>query len=188
MNWTDIAAALMLVNLIGISSNLDNTGVGVAYGITQVRFPHRINLVVNLIGFGFAWIGAAFGAFLSQWLTPVITQVMAFTVLSCLGWTMLLLQSLRPSCTSASWPHPTWREGILLGVALSATNLASSIGASVTIHLSTWVIALSIAVWGYVALWLGNRLGTSWLSRWLGDYGGVVAGLLMIGLGVHQMV
>ncbi|WP_197029296.1 hypothetical protein [Alicyclobacillus macrosporangiidus] len=64
----------------------------------------------------------------------------------------------------------------------------SSVGAILTTTLPAWLVTVSIGVWGYLALWIGNIAARSWLSRLLGDYGGITAGLMLVGVGMHQIV
>jgi putative Mn2+ efflux pump MntP len=125
--------------VIGIGSNIDNTGVGVAYGTARVRFPHWVNGIVNLIGFVFAVAGAWAGSALTRILTPATAQIVACGILSGLGWYMLLMHARQHSqytSTMRAVPPPGWREGVVLGVALSATNVASSVGAALTTPLT----------------------------------------------------
>ncbi|MCL6597508.1 MAG: manganese efflux pump [Alicyclobacillus macrosporangiidus] len=187
--WPHLVSYLALVSVIGIGSNIDNTGVGAAYGSAGIRFPHWVNGIVNGIGFAFSVAGAWAGNALAAWVPLVWVQMAACFVLCGLGWYLL--------CSSARLPEapiqpplaaPGWREGIALGVALSATNVASGASASLTTSLPTWTISVSISVWGYLCLWLGNRLAHTLVSRVLGTYGGILAGVVLMVLGIRQLV
>ncbi|MBX6353206.1 MAG: manganese efflux pump [Thermoflavifilum sp.] len=177
----------LLVNLVGIASNLDNTGVGVAYGAAGVRFPHRVNLVVNAIGLGAAALGAYAADRVEQLVSPSTAQFVACAILCAVGTWMLLSRGFRPVSTSQVAGPLKLQDGILLGLALSFTNLASSAGAALANHGATWRIIFSIAVWGYLLIWAGNRLSRRVLARWLGEWGVIVAGTLLIGIGLKQL-
>ncbi len=82
---------------------------------------------------------------------------------------------------------PSVRQGLLLGVALSFSNLVSGFGATATNSSSIWITVGSIILWGYFMIWLGNILGIGILAKILGKYSSVVAGLLLIAVGIHQV-
>ena len=42
---------IFLLVLIGISANLDNLGVGIAYGVRRINIPPLSNLIIAVIAF-----------------------------------------------------------------------------------------------------------------------------------------
>ena len=45
-------AGLFSIFLIGIASNLDNAGVGIAYGIRKIRISWLNNFIIAFLGIG----------------------------------------------------------------------------------------------------------------------------------------
>jgi putative Mn2+ efflux pump MntP len=181
--------------LIGLGSNLDNTGVGIAYGMDRLRFPRRINLLVNVIGFVAALLGAVTGRFVGSHLGTHVAAAASCAVLVGLG-TVYLYASRRHfqrgGAAKTSFGRrlgpPGWRTGILLGFALSATNLASGFGATVSRGSLFWPAVVSITLFGYLAIWLGNLIGLDVLAGWLGRYAALVGGCVLVAVGVHQIM
>jgi putative Mn2+ efflux pump MntP len=188
MSWFD---PFLLITLISIGSNLDNVGIGLAYGIHHIRIPARVNLLINVIGLLISLLGATSGEFLSHYMSPEQTKWISCLVLVSIG--LSFFRSLIPFFQKADKPQPVhqqlqMRHGVFLGLALSLTNFASSFGATIAGSVAiSWTI-LSISIWGYLLLWLGNVVANAYLSRFLGRYASIIAGLLMIVVGIHQVV
>lgn len=187
MGWM---TALIAANLIGIGSNLDNCGTGMAYGSSKIRFPPFVNAIVNIVGFGTALIGAYAGTIISQYLSVRAASWTACVVLVCIGlffWYSAYVKPIFFKHKDGDMKTPTWKEGILLGFALSFTNVASGFSATVSSASTIWPTTIAIAVWGYVMIWLGNVVGIGILARILGKYSSFSAGLLLILVGLYQV-
>lgn len=189
MNWMH---AFLTANLIGIGSNLDNSSIGIAYGSKNVRFPHWVNVVSNVIGGGTALIGAYAGDTISRYLTPHEAEWAACVVLVTIGLFFWYSGYIHPLLSKGkshiSIKQPGWREGVFLGFALSFTNLASGFGATVA-HASTIsATVVSITVWGFILIWLGNVLSLGFIARVLGKYASLISGCLLVLVGIHQVI
>lgn len=188
MTWF---SAFLTVNLIGIGSNLDNSGTGIAYGSDRIKFPHWVNAIVNTVGFFTALLGASMGEVVSHYLTVYQAEWAACTVLVCIGLFFWYSAYVHPLVSKKKQKiqikEPGWREGILLGLALSFTNIASGFGATLADAATLWATVVSITIWGYVMIWLGNVIGIGLIARLLGKYSSFVAGLLLILVGIHQV-
>ncbi|MEB3104088.1 manganese efflux pump MntP, partial [Ferviditalea candida] len=184
--------ALLMINLIGIGSNLDNSSIGIAYGAENVRFPHKVNLVVNAVGFVTALIGTYAGVSVSHVISRQIAALCSCIVLCALGCFIVYANYLHPVITrkkkSIHLQTPGIRDGILWGLGLSFTNIVSGFGAAVADIANLWGIILSITVWGYLLIWFGNVVGTGMIARWLGKYSSALSGLLLIAIGVKQIL
>lgn len=185
-------AVFVSASLIGIGSNLDNSGVGIAYGSDGVRFPHWVNAIVNLVGLFTALIGAYAGETVSQVLTARQAAWAACIILIAIGlffWYVSYIHPrIFPHTISAESPRLGWKHGIGLGFALSVTNIASGFGATVADAATLWITVASIAIWGYIMIWIGNIVGIGLLARLLKRYSSFVAGLMLIAVGLHQVI
>lgn len=54
-------AVLFSIFLIGIASNLDNAGVGIAYGIRKIRISWLNNFIIAFFGFLFTLLAGFLG-------------------------------------------------------------------------------------------------------------------------------
>lgn len=189
MGWL---SAFVTANFIGIGSNLDNCGTGIAYGSDKIRFPHWVNAIINAVGFCTALLGAYAGSILARFLTVSEAQWAACIVLICIGLFFWYAGYIHPLVSKQKqkiqMKKPGWKEGMVLGLALSLTNLASGFGATVANASTIWTTTIAIAVWGYIMIWLGNIVGIGILAKLLGKYSSFTAGLMLILVGFHQVL
>ncbi|GMA64607.1 manganese efflux pump [Alicyclobacillus fastidiosus] len=189
MSWL---SAFLTANLIGIGSNFDNCGTGIAYGSEKIRFPHWVNAIINAIGFGTALLGAYMGEVISHYITVIQARWAACIVLVCIGLFFWYSKYLHPRISrqheQIQIKSPGWKQGIVLGFALSFTNVAVGFGATVSEASTIWITSTSIAIWGYIMIWIGDVVGIGVLAKLLGNYSSFFAGLLLILVGVHQVI
>lgn len=188
MSWL---SAFITANLIGIGSNFDNCGTGIAYGSDKIKFPHWVNAIANAVGFCTALLGAYAGEVISHYLTVSQAQWAACLVLVFIGLFFWYAGYIHPLVSkqkrTMQIKKPGWKEGIVLGLALSFTNVASGFGAVVSNAATLWATVAAITIWGYIMIWLGNVIGIGVIARLLGKYSSFVAGLLLILVGIHQV-
>ncbi|QSO53620.1 manganese efflux pump [Alicyclobacillus curvatus] len=189
MGWF---SAFVAVNVIGIGSNLDNCGTGLAYGNGKIKVPHWVNAIVNAVGCGTSLLGAYAGKVVSHFLTASQADWTACIVLVCIGLFFWYAAYVHPFVSKQRQmlqiKKPGWNDAIILGFALSFTNVASGFGATVANATTIWATTAAITIWGYIMIWLGNIVGIGFLSRLLGKYSSLAAGLMLILVGVHQVM
>ncbi|WP_067934549.1 manganese efflux pump MntP [Alicyclobacillus kakegawensis] len=190
MNWL---SSFMIANLIGIGSNLDNCGVGLAYGTKNITIQGWVNAVINGIGFGTTLLGTYSGSLISRYIPEAGAKWVACLVLCAIGIFSLYSAYLQPRMASRPAPsvklsRPGLKQAVMLGLALSCTNIASGFSATVAHSASIWTTALSITGWGYIMIWLGNSVAIRFFSHLLGKYSSLAAGVLLIGVGIHQVI
>ncbi|MFF9314043.1 manganese efflux pump [Streptomyces sp. NPDC014748] len=187
MDWMRTAVT---ANLIGLAANFDNWGVGLAYGVVGVRFPHRINALVNAVGLGSVVLGAYGGDVMSRRVPVAVAGWVSCGVLVSVALSYLYSAYVRPRRSGrASRPTPEcpgWRQGVLLGLGLSLTNVANGFGATVSAAVPAWAVSATITFWGYMMILLGNRLGTGVAAKFVGTWSPAIAAVVLIGIGVHE--
>lgn len=67
-------AGLFSIFLIGIASNLDNAGVGIAYGIRKIRISWFNNFIIAFFGFLFTLLAGFLGIGL-HYLFQILRQI-----------------------------------------------------------------------------------------------------------------
>lgn len=75
-------------------------------------------------------------------------------------------------------PGLGWRQGVILGLGLSFTNIANGFGATVAGTAPLRPVMAAITVWGYVMIWLSN-IGIGLIAKILGRYAPLVGGLVL---------
>ncbi|MFD3260459.1 sporulation membrane protein YtaF [Paenibacillus lentus] len=198
--------SLLAIIAIGLASNLDNAGVGIAYGVRKIRIPWYSNLAIALISFMATLISGLFGNLISTWISPWIGQLIGTIVIIGVGvWVLLqpyvekkpvpketrtnsftrLLQNPEEadmdSSKSISLP-----ESILLGIALAMNALAGGFNAGIT-QLNIWYTSLSVGIFSFILLALCAGFGEKFAAEKLGNRATVISGLLLIFIGFRQM-
>ena len=83
--------------------------------------------------------------------------------------------------------HIDFREATFLGIALSINNVGGGVSAGIIGLNSFWVGFLS-AVLSFLALWAGNYVAEAFVRWHISQKASVVAGLLLIGIGIEQIM
>jgi putative sporulation protein YtaF len=197
-------SSLMAILAIGIASNLDNAGVGVAYGIRKIRISFLSNSVIAFMGFLLALGGGLFGNWISLWISPFMCNLIGMIVLVTIGiWVLSqpfltkkveqhtsnhILKILRnPEHADLDGSNTIGLgESTILGFALSINNLAGGFDAGIT-HLNIWVTSIISGLFSYLCVGLCAYLGSRFAAEKLGKQASVVAGILLIFVGIHQM-
>ncbi|WP_206918170.1 manganese efflux pump MntP [Alicyclobacillus suci] len=188
MTWNTFIA----LNLVGVGSNFDNTGIGMAYGADKVRMPHWVNGLINLIGGLIALVGAYAGNTIAQFLSASEANWITCIALSGIGLFFWYAAYLHPHISKNKAKIKVaslgLRQAFLLGLAMSLDNIVIGFGSSISNTPAFWAVAVSITVWGYIMLWIGHMVGLGVLSKFLGKYSALIAGGILIGVGVNQLV
>lgn len=197
---------LVTAFLISVAANLDNGGVGVAYGLRKIKIPIVPNLLIALLasaGTGaFGLLGERVGIILSLGLDNGIGALVI------IGVGLWVLAGGRGAASSGSAPPRagapsvfqdpssadrdrsgdiSTREALLLGVALGVNAWAGGLGAGL-LKIPLAPVVLLTGLMSLALLALGQSLGSQVATRWLGPRATVVAGLLLIGIGIHQLL
>jgi putative Mn2+ efflux pump MntP len=182
--------------LIGVVSNVDNLGVGVAFGIRGARIGAVSNLIVAGITTAATAAAVTSGHAVSQrlpsgvaaWLGPLIIIVIGIaTVLASAG------PPRPPGDAHAPWPDPlgvdrivSWRAAIVLGAALSLNNVGTGVGAGVS-GVPAVATAVSAGLLSLVCVGGGSRVGGAFGRVLLGRHAPVIGGVLLLAVGAAML-
>ncbi|PIC78696.1 sporulation membrane protein YtaF [Sporosarcina sp. P18a] len=193
----------LLIAGFAVSSSIDNFGVGLSYGVQQVRIPFTSNAFIAAICFIFSLIGIVAGAWLAEMLPGILPDLIAFAVLSIIGIRIMIIAFRQPRKHQAnvfSEPekmdfdgssHISVGEALLLGIALSANALTNGVGAGL-LTLSPIAIALSAAVGSYITLSIGVGLGARLAGvrigkMSVGQFGTFMSGVIILLIAVTRL-
>lgn len=187
---------------ISLANNLDNTGVGIAYGAGRIRLPVSINVWISVVTFVMTASAAFFGDRAAHFLSPHIAKVLSAIILCTIGILVmrpgLTKQSTNPEASALQQVlddpakadldgsrHIDFKEGTLLGIALSINNLGGGVSAGL-VHLSVFWTAICSAVLSFLVLWLGGLAGRLLSKGRAATRAPIVAGALLIAIGLFQ--
>lgn len=200
-----MGAHLFTVFAIAIASNLDNAGVGIAYGVRKIQISWSANLIIALI--------SGLATYLSGVAGDVVTQYVPGKAATWTGATMMLIVGLW--VMSEPWRRK-WQAGrspdnmmsrilrdpaeadfdksktislteaFVLGIALALNALAGGFDAGI-VHIGILVTACAVAVCSFALLGMTAYLGRRFVPRSMGALATQIAGLLLIAIGIHQI-
>ncbi|MNO59074.1 manganese efflux pump MntP [compost metagenome] len=199
--------SLLAVIVIALASNLDNAGVGIAYGVRKIRIPWYSNLTIAIISFLATLLSGLFGNLLALWVHPWVGQLIGTIVIVSVGvWVLLQPFVEKKPVPADNDSNPVTRllrnpeeadkdssksislgESILLGIALAMNALAGGFNAGIT-HLNVWGTSLSVGIFSYLLLAVCAGFGEKYAAEKLGNRATIVSGLLLILIGIHQML
>lgn len=199
---------LLAILGIALANNLDNTGVGIALGIARIRLSPLVNLWIALVTFAVTGVAAACGGHAASFLPVAFAHALGGALLCAMG-VWMLLPSLRPrtkppdrrdpngpvsvrrilsdpACADWNQSHDIdLREATLLAVALSLNNLGGGFSAGL-MHLGAVWTAVCSGVVSFLVLWFGGWAGLQLNKLRLGKGAQLVAGMLLLLLGLCQ--
>ena len=207
---------LGLIVLIAIAANLDNLGVGIAYGIQKIKISHMSNLIIAIISFIATWLSAEAGKLISFYLSPTIANIIGAFILFGVGVWVLI----QPFVTAYKANQPiidlqlsgtriyvgpteilrypekvdidlsrdvsSW-EAVLLGIALSINALAGGFDVG-AVGISALLESTFVGMFSFLTIIIGWYVGKKYAAEQFGKYATIIAGTLLILLGFHQLL
>ncbi|EPZ53222.1 sporulation membrane protein YtaF [Alicyclobacillus acidoterrestris] len=199
-------SSILTMAALAVAANLDNAGVGIAYGVRNIQISSAANLLVAVIS-GIATILSGWvGRLMSHYIHPSVASYIGGGVMFAVGiW--VLSEPLRakrkerkkrqsgvigriledPAAADFDQSQTiSLTEATVLGAALAMNAFAGGFDAGVT-HLNVWWTGLFVAIISYVLLGFSAFFGRRYAARALGKHATLCAGLLLLAIGVHQI-
>jgi putative sporulation protein YtaF len=207
MEWLIIAG-------ITISSSIDNLGVGISYGIRNIRVGIISNLLIAAVCFLFSFSGIDFGKWISSILPGVLPFLLSAFILIVVGIRIILLSLPRRKQYSnveiknsngirMILQNPEYvdfdrsnsigiGESIILGIALSANALTNGVSAGL-MGISPLIISLFSAAGSFITVWAGVWLGRKTAnirigSFTLGQFGTLLSGIILMLIAINYFL
>jgi putative sporulation protein YtaF len=197
---------LMQVVLIGIASNLDNAGVGIAYGVRGIRISKSANLMIAIISLLMTLVSGVIGAWLSMYISSLISHLIGAVVIVSVGIYVLyqpfrkrqtvklptnhnLLQRILQQPEEADLDQSktiSFKESLILGSALGINALAGGFDAGVT-HLHVVSTSVAVGFFSFVVLGLTDYIGHKYIAVRFDKLATILSGILLILIGLFQI-
>jgi putative sporulation protein YtaF len=204
----DLRLRFLAILGIALANNLDNTGVGIAFGIARIRLSPLMNLWIALVTFVITGLAVACGGRVAAFLSLPLAHAFGGTLLCAIGGWMVVaslrsqngrkpesdpegpvsLQRILADPTSADQNRShdiDLREATVLGVALSLNNVGGGFSAGL-VHMSALWTALFSAVISFLVLWFGGWAGTQLGVTRVGKHAQTIAGTLLLIIGLYE--
>lgn len=200
---------LLLAIIIALANNVDNLGARIAYSVQGTRVDVFINLWISVITFFISGLAAFTGEALIASVGRGVASMIAMALLVSLG-SWMIIQASRKSWhekihepktstrrrTILIRPHHAdiddsrhidFKEGTILGVALSLNNIGGGISAG-TLGVSPLLVGVLSALISFVTLFAGNAAAAYFVRRRIADKAAVLGGIALILIGIRQII
>ncbi|CAM4055422.1 hypothetical protein IIM_00380 [Bacillus cereus VD107] len=191
-----------MILALTFSSSIDNLGVGISYGIRNIRISHFSNLIISVICFLFSVAGIYFGLWLSKILPGIMPVVIGSFLLVVIGLRIVLLAIPRKVVAEGAEGEVAsteingltknigesggigFVESIFLGIGLSANALTNGLGAGL-FGLNPIAICVTAAIGSFITVWggvaLGRKIAHVRIGKFtLGQFGTLISGTLLL--------
>lgn len=198
---------------LSLAANLDNLSISLAYGIKKVRIPLLSNIVISSASGIITLITCIFGYYLRGVIPDHLCNIIGGCLISIMGiWTIIEFFLGKKKEKSSSFfinsdnhgdylnilQHPreadmdfsgdiSIKESVILGIALALNCFATGLGAGMT-GLNAFAIAMLTIIFSFVSIYLGLKIGRKCAASWLGDKASIIAGLLLIVMGLYEVI
>lgn len=200
-------SGLVTVVAIAVASNLDNAGVGIAYGVRKIHFSFWANFIIAIISGVCTWLAGVVGTTLTRYLPEQTTAWVGATVMILVGlWVFTepwrskrrkqaqetsqnVMQRILRDPTTADFDQSktiSLKEAAVLGIALALNAFAGGFDAGV-VHIGVVVTAIAVAMMSFILLAASAWVGARYASRVFGSRATYIAGVLLILIGIHQI-
>ncbi|MFE4897939.1 manganese efflux pump MntP [Peribacillus butanolivorans] len=187
MHWITII-------LIGVAANLDNLGIGLAYGVKQTKIPILSNITIAIMSMIVTYVAVIAGGTIIEYISPNIANLLGSLLLCVIGlWTLLSNRFSNqeflknPELIDEDRNHLiSFREAITLGFILSANCLAGGIAIGANGISVIWTV-ISIGFFSLVTVGIGSHFGYLLTKTFIGKYSTSISGWLLIIIGIYEI-
>ncbi|MHA6260126.1 manganese efflux pump [Sporosarcina sp. CAU 1771] len=180
---------------LGVAANLDNLGIGLAYGVKKTRIPLYSNLVIACVSMIVTFIAVLAGSTIIEYVSPRTANIVGSLLICFIGlWMLNPLNSAKkvalenPELIDVDRNHIiSFREALTLGFILSANCLASGVGMGANGISTLWTV-LSIGFFSVVTIAASSYFGSILSKTLIGRFPSEIAGGLLIVIGIFEML
>lgn len=193
--------------LFSLSSNLDNVVVGTAYGLKKIKIGIIANLIIAIITSTGTFLSMSVGIYISKLLPQYITNSFGAGTIIILGGYFVIESIIKLKYNKSSKELAlkdiddmieyaeksdldnsgdiNTKEALLVSFALTFNNLGTGVAASIT-GVSIQFTVLFTFILSILTIKLGEAIGSNVLGTFLGKYGPLISGILLIMLGIIE--
>lgn len=196
-----------LALLIAFAANVDNLGVGIAYGIRKITVSREANLIIAVLSLAATWLAEKLGFVIHDYLNVATANWVGALLIIGIGLWILVepllangtfgkqQKSVLPSAVMHR-PEIADRddsltidrgEAVILGFALSINAMAAGVDDGLK-YGPNWMLPVLVGLLSFLTIEAGMFLGKRYMAETLGKQSVVVSGVLLILIGIYQLV
>ena len=174
------------LSMIAVALGMDAFSLGLSIGIRGLVFRkiYVISLLIGLFHFLMPLLGISIG----RWLGEVMGTVAAYTggVLLCALGINMIWSGFRGETARVSWNESSLWKMVLLSLGVSVDSLSTGLSLGL-FSANTTLAASMLGIGGGVMAGIGLTVGR-FAGRWLGDYGELVGGTILLSFGIKFLL
>ncbi|WP_028777361.1 sporulation membrane protein YtaF [Shimazuella kribbensis] len=200
----------LTIILIGIAANLDNLGVGVAYGVQSTKIPVKSNFIIAGIGAVITYFSVTLGSWIGNYIDPDLANIGGGIILFGIGawtiwtdWQRITLNDARQKSEEGHYLQKildcperadtdnnkviSSKESLLLGIALSLNCFGVGIGGGIT-GVSPVLSSIVVGSMSFCTMMIGIRMGIKLSYSWINRFASSIAGVLLVSMGLFEIL
>lgn len=184
----DLIHSVLTAGLFGLASNLDTWILALAWGLRGVRLQAGEWLVITGVTTAVTWLALLLGAAAKELFAPAAGMLGALVLVGMGLWTVLdWLRDLGRTETDPPAGPGSALSCVPLAAALAVNNSGMGVAAGVA-GLTPLPVALANLAITLFSLWAGLSMGRKAEGTWLGRYGVLFSGVLLVLLGGVELL
>ncbi|WP_042346497.1 manganese efflux pump [Bacillus massiliigorillae] len=185
---------IITIILVGLAANLDNLGIGLAYGIKKTKIPLLSNIVIAVISMIVTYIAVITGNTITHYISTTTANLLGSILLCIIGiWTILAPVFSKPT----PFENPEYidwdqnqiisaKEAIYLGFTLSLNCLATGIAIGANNISPLWTV-VSIGLFSLITIGIGSKFGYILAKTVFGKHSTTISGVFLILIGLYEI-
>ena len=178
---------LLYLFTIAFLNSVDNIGIGLIYSMAGIKVKLFKNILLASLAFLVSFIASLSGQALSYFLSDEACSIISMLILVLMGANMIYsCFSKKKNIDLHRVKELNYKEALSVGVALAFDDIGSSVS-SALIGYSPFMISFPFFVVSLAIFFSGNYVLKYTTKFNLGDKPTIIAGVLMILLGISQI-
>lgn len=171
---------------IAFLNSIDNIGVGAIYCVAGIKVKLFKNILLALLAFAVSFIASLSGQLLSNFLSDEACSIISMLLLTIMGAKMIYSSFYKKrNIDLHKVKELRYKEAFSVGAALAFDDIGSSVS-SALIGYSPFMISFPFFIISLAIFFSGNYLLKFTTKFNLGEKPTIIAGILMILLGISQ--
>ena len=185
MHWITII-------LFGIAANLDNLGIGLAYGVNKTKVPLTSNFTIAAISMIVTYLSIVIGSTLIEFIAPDKANFVGNLLLCVIGLYTIISYKLSSTENLDGIDKDrnniiSFREALMLGLILSINCLGSGIAIGVNGISAIWTV-IFVGFFSILTFAIGGHFGLLLSKTIIGKYSTIISGMILIFIGLFEML
>lgn len=180
---------MQLIYLFAIAflNSIDNIGIGVAYSVAGIRVKLFSNIILATLAFGVSFISALSGKLLTNFISAEACSIISMILLTLMGVNLIFSAIYKKESIGVhNVKELKYMDAFYIGIALALDDIGGSVS-SALLGYSPFMISLPFFIISLAIFSFGNYT-LKYTSKFkLGNTPTIVAGVMMILLGISQM-